>query len=396
MTAGAAGDAVDQDRLTATATALMEVPSPTGQAGAAADRLAELLAADGFAVERMAAGHPDAAAVITRLASERPGPTLQFDGHLDTVHLPYRPPRLEGGVLAGSGAADMKAGIAAAVEALRAVRDAGGLPAGGLLLTAHDLHEAPWGYGEQLDAMIAAGVAGDAVMLPEYEGAELPVSGRGNAVIAVTVRRDGEPMHEVLGGAEQPDVIAAGAGLTLGLKELAAELASEGESVAGRASVFIGTVAGGQMFNQSPVELTLEGTQRWLPGTRPESAERRLRDCLARHTPPGIRVDCRWQLVRGGFELDCRHPVVDAFDRAVAAELGAPLPRGPKRFADDGNSFSDRAGIPAITHGPRATGAHTVDERVAVDELTRVARVYAATALRYCAAAGAGAGDLRR
>lgn len=396
MTAGAAGDAVDQDRLTATATALMEVPSPTGQAGAAADRLAELLAADGFAVERMAAGHPDAAAVITRLASERPGPTLQFDGHLDTVHLPYRPPRLEGGVLAGSGAADMKAGIAAAVEALRAVRDAGGLPAGGLLLTAHDLHEAPWGYGEQLDAMIAAGVAGDAVMLPEYEGAELPVSGRGNAVIAVTVRRDGEPMHEVLGGAEQPDVIAAGAALTLGLKELAAELASEGESVAGRASVFIGTVAGGQMFNQSPVELTLEGTQRWLPGTRPEAAERRLRDCLARHTPPGIHVDCRWQLVRGGFELDCRHPVVDAFDRAVAAELGAPLPRGPKRFADDGNSFSDLAGIPAITHGPRATGAHTVDERVAVEELTRVARVYAATALRYCAAAGAGAGDLRR
>jgi len=394
MTAGAGG-AVDQDRLLATAMSLMEVPSPTGQAGEAADRLAELLAADGFEVERMAAGHPDAAAVITRLAGARPGPTLQFDGHLDTVHLPYRPPRLGGGVLAGSGAADMKAGIAAAVEALRAVRDAGGLPAGELLLTAHDLHEAPWGYGEQLDAMIAAGVAGDAVMLPEYEGSELPVAGRGNAVLTVTVRRDGEPMHEVLGGAEQPDVIAAGAGLTLGLKELAAELGAEGENVAGRASVFIGTVAGGQMFNQSPVELTLEGTQRWLPGTRPEAAERRLRDCLARHTPPGIRVDCRWQLVRGGFELDCGHPVVDAFDRAVAAELGAPLPRGPKRFADDGNSFSDLAGIPAITHGPRATGAHTVDERVAVDELTRVARVYAATALRYCAA-GVGAGDLRR
>ena len=84
------------------------------------------------------------------------------------------------------------------------MRDAGGLPAGGLLLTAHDLHEAPWGYGEQLDAMIAAGVAGDAVMLPEYEGAELPVAGRGNAVIAVTVRRDGEPMHEVLGARSSP------------------------------------------------------------------------------------------------------------------------------------------------------------------------------------------------
>ena len=392
MTAGAVRDAVDPRRLLATATALLEVPSPTGQAGAAADRLAGLLEADGFAVERMAAGHADAPAVITRLSGARPGPTLQFDGHLDTVHLPYRPPRLEGGVLTGSGAADMKAGVAAAVEALRAVRDAGGLPAGGLLLTAHDLHEAPWGYGEQLNAMIAAGVTGDAVMLPEYEGAELPVAGRGIANVSVTVRRAGEPMHEVLGGAEQPDVIAAGAELTLALKALAAELAAEGEGVAGRANVFIGTVAGGQMYNQSPVELTFEGTQRWLPGTRPEAAEQRLRDCLARHTPPGIRVDCRYQLIRGGFELDGGHPVVDAFDRSVAAELGGPLPRGPKRFADDGNSFSDLAGIPAITHGPRATGAHTVDERVPVDELSRVARVYAATALRYCA----GAEDLRR
>ena len=72
----AALGAVDQGRLTATATALMEIASPTGQAGAAADRLAELLAADGFEVERMAAGHPDAAAVITRLGGARPGPTL--------------------------------------------------------------------------------------------------------------------------------------------------------------------------------------------------------------------------------------------------------------------------------------------------------------------------------
>ena len=43
MTAGAARDAVDPRRLLATATALLEVPSPTGEAGAAADRLAELL-----------------------------------------------------------------------------------------------------------------------------------------------------------------------------------------------------------------------------------------------------------------------------------------------------------------------------------------------------------------
>ena len=42
-------DAINRQRLLQTATALVEVPSPTGDARAVADRLAELLKADGFA-----------------------------------------------------------------------------------------------------------------------------------------------------------------------------------------------------------------------------------------------------------------------------------------------------------------------------------------------------------
>ena len=37
-----------------------------------------------------------------------------------------------------------------------------------------------------------------------------------------------------------------------------------------------------------------------------------------------------------------------------------------------------------LTHGPAAHGAHTTQERVSVDELLRVARVYALTALGFC------------
>ena len=104
-------------------------------------------------------GYPEAPAVVIRLESGRPGPTLQFNGHLDTVHLPFVPPRVEDGrLLTGSGASDMKGGVAAAVEAVRALRDAGGLVAGSVLLTAHDLHEAPWGDGRQLDQLIRDGL----------------------------------------------------------------------------------------------------------------------------------------------------------------------------------------------------------------------------------------------
>ena len=102
--------AVKRDRLVETAIALVEVPSPTRSAGAVADRLAEILAGDGFAVERPVADWPDAPAVVTRVDSGKSGPVLQFDGHLDTVHLPFVPPRHENGCLYGSGASDMKGG----------------------------------------------------------------------------------------------------------------------------------------------------------------------------------------------------------------------------------------------------------------------------------------------
>jgi len=110
---------VNRQRLIDTAVALIEVPSPTRSAGPAADRLAEILTTDGFAVQRHDADWPQAPIVMAAFDSGRPGPTLQFDGHLDTVHLPYVPPRVENDTLYGSSSADMKGGIAAGLEALR-------------------------------------------------------------------------------------------------------------------------------------------------------------------------------------------------------------------------------------------------------------------------------------
>ena len=114
---------VNHQRLLDTAMALIEVPSPTCSAGAVADQLASLLQDDGFEVERPVANWPEAPAVVVRFATDQPGRVLQFDGHLDTVHLPFVPPRHEHGNLYGSGASDMKGGIAAFVEALRVLRD---------------------------------------------------------------------------------------------------------------------------------------------------------------------------------------------------------------------------------------------------------------------------------
>jgi acetylornithine deacetylase/succinyl-diaminopimelate desuccinylase-like protein len=377
---------VNRQRLVETAVNLIEVPSRTGEARAACDRLAEILASDGFRVERPEGGYPASPAVAVRFGSGRPGRTLQFNGHLDTVHLPFVPPRIEDGRITGSGASDMKAGVAAAVEALRVLREADALPAGSVLLTAHDLHEAPWGDGRQLNRLIGDGYVGDAVLLPEPLHGILPVIGRGSATWKATIRRAGPPVHEVMRPLDEPSVIAAGADLVARLGHLGQELAKDTHPICGAASVFIGQIHSGEIFNQYPHECWLEGTRRWLPGTDRKVVEREFRALLeGLASDTRTTVDCAYGFIRDAFFLEREDPVVAAFQEANRLTSGQTLPVGPKPFVDDGNSFWALAGVAAITHGPRAGGQHTVQEWVSIDDLVRTAHVYALTAASYCA-----------
>jgi acetylornithine deacetylase/succinyl-diaminopimelate desuccinylase-like protein len=376
--------AVDRQRLLDTARQLVSVPSRTGEGGAVADRLAELLRGDGFTVERRPAGHPAAPAVIVIHCSGQPGRTLQFNGHLDTVHLPFVPPAVENGNLTGSGSCDMKGGTAAAVEALRVLRDTGLLTAGSVLLTAHDLHEAPWGLGQQLNALIAEGYVGDAVLIPEPLCDRLPIAGRGSATWKVVIRRAGAPVHEVMRPLDEPSVIAAGAELVARLGRLSEHLSAHVDPRIGSASVFIGQIHSGEIFNQYPQECWLEGTRRWLPGTSPAAVQSEFRALLAELArDTRTTVDLTWTFIRDAFHLEPNDPLVQAFQSAYTAISGQPLPLGPKPFVDDGNSFYGLKKIPAITHGPRAGGQHTVNEWVDIDDLVRVAHLYALTAVLY-------------
>jgi acetylornithine deacetylase/succinyl-diaminopimelate desuccinylase-like protein len=265
------------------------------------------------------------------------------------------------------------------------LRQTNALPAGSILLTAHDLHEAPWGLGEQLNRLIAEGIVGDAVLLPEPLSDRLPVVGRGAATWKVMIRRQGPPIHEVMRPASEPSVIAAGAELISRLGRLGEQLAAHSDPLAGSESIFIGQVHSGEIYNQYPQEFWIEGTRRWLPETARQHVEREFRALLAgvaEQTRTTITVDFRF--IRDAFVLAQDHPFTNAFQEACTTLDGKPLPIGPKPFVDDGNSFWALRGIPAITHGPRAGGQHTVNEWVSIDDLVRIAHLYALTAVNFC------------
>jgi succinyl-diaminopimelate desuccinylase len=377
-------EGIDRDRLVERATELVRVPSPTRNAGPVADRFAAILTSDGFEVERVDADWPESPAVVTRLDSGRAGRTLQFNGHLDTVHLPFVEPSVRDDILRGSGASDMKGGVAAFVEAMCVLRETAVLDAGSVLMTAHDHHEGPWGDKRQLKALIRDGYVGDAVLLPEYLAGVLPLRGRGMGIFRVVVTCLGEPIHEVLRPTDLPNVVAAAARITDRLYQLAEDLKARSPGP-GVDTVFVGQLEAGEIYNQAPVEAQLAGTRRWtIPGSGDEAIEEV--ESIVEDAAQSYGVSVSFTATRQGeaFEIDEGDAFVEAFQTAHTASTGRALPVGEKPFLDDGNLFLARAGIPAITHGPDAHGAHTMDEWVPVDELVRVAEVYALTAISFC------------
>lgn len=380
-------NSVNMQRLLDTAMALIEIPSPTRSAGAVANRLAEILHNDGFPVERVIADWQEAPAVVVRFNSGKPGRTLQFDGHLDTVHLPFIPPRVEDGILYGSGASDMKGGIAAFVEALRVLRETDALPGGSILLTAHDHHEGPWGDRRQVNAFIRDGIMGDAVLLPEYLADRLPLAGRGATIVEVKISRPGAPVHEVFRPPGTPDVVKTAAELVGRWHQLNERIQSIKGDFGLHDSAFVGRITSGEIFNQSPILAEVDGSRRWVtPGAR-ESVIAEFRQMLAELAEEsGTTIGANFEVTGEAFKISPNEPIVAAFQAAHLAVTGKELPFGDKPFVDDGNSYGGIGGIPALTHGPDAKGAHTLNEFVPVAELVRVAQVYALTAIKFCAA----------
>ncbi len=378
-------NAINTQRLLDTAIALIEIPSPTRSAGAVADRLAEILGGDGFVVERPIADWPEAPAVVVRFDSGKPGRTLQFDGHLDTVHLPFIPPRLEDGILYGSGSSDMKGGIAAFVEALRVLRETSVLTDGGILITAHDHHEGPWGDRRQVNAFIREGIFGDAVLLPEYLANRLPLAGRGATIVEARISRSGVPVHEVFRPPGQPDVVKTAAELVGRWHQLHERIKTTTGEYGLHDSAFVGRIEAGEIFNQSPVEAKIYGTRRWVTPGAKDIVIAEFRQMLAQLAQEsGTTIEADFEVTGEAFSINPQEPIVHAFQAAHHAVTGAELPFGDKPFVDDGNSYGGIAGIPALTHGPDAKGAHTLNEMVPVAELVRVAQVYALTAVGFC------------
>jgi acetylornithine deacetylase/succinyl-diaminopimelate desuccinylase-like protein len=323
---------------------------------------------------------------VARWRGRRERPVLQFDGHTDTIPTPHAPPALDlaAGVVRGRGTADMKGGLAAVAEALRAVRQAGLEPNGSMLVTAHGLHEAPLGDQRTLRSLIRKGVIGDAAIIAEIGEDFLPIACKGLAMFTIEVSRPGRPMHEVEAPPTVPHPLWAMGRLLAALDRRRQELVREEIPLLGPETLFLGEVHGGDFFNRLPTRATVVGTRRYAaPRTFAEIEAEFAALCHAVEEETGATVRPDVQDLACPIQLSPDEPIVRCVQQAYHAATGRELPLRGFNMVGNAADLVGRGGIPAVYHGVNQTTAHSDDEHVVVADLVRAARVYAAALLGY-------------
>jgi acetylornithine deacetylase/succinyl-diaminopimelate desuccinylase family protein len=314
-------------------------------------------------------------------------PTLIVNGHLDVVpvdpsgwtHDPFGGDEVDGR-LYGRGTADMKGGIAAAIEALATLQRAGREPACDLAfhLVADEERGGTLGTG----ALVAAGkVRGDACLVPEPTGLDICVAERGLLVADVHVH--GKPAHgsEPRGGVS---AIEKAAEVVLALH--AADFGGRLHPFLGRPTCNIGVITGGSGHNTVAEECVITADRRLLPGVTQDGAVAEIRariDAIAAHDPE-LAYDIEVVVFGEASELDSKHPFADLVRDAVTSVTGdAPSTIG-MAFTTDARFLRNQLGIPAVVCGPGDVAqAHVHDEFVAIDRLVDGAAAFAELFARF-------------
>ncbi len=371
---------VEPERIKQLTLDMVRIPSPPGEERAVSEFYADVLREAGLEVE-MDDEFPDSPSVVARLRSSGGGPTLQLDGHTDTVDLPGPEPRFEQGFIHGRGSEDMKASLAAMAEAARVIRVAGVQLEGDLLLTAHGRHESA--TNETLISLIEKGVHGDAVVVTELGGKDLPITGMGLVFWELSIAGDDEGIHETVAEAGAPHAVMAGHRAVQLLQEKAAELADIRHPYLGAESIFIGRFQGGDYFNRMPAACVIAGTRRFGPGcSLAEIREEFGRLATRVQEESGAEVEV-WLDGIEGYSVDKNERLAQVLLRGHQQVTGRELPLAGTRAAANVPHFVHLARVPALYYGASYLTAHSDHERVELAQVVRATKVYIHAILAY-------------
>jgi acetylornithine deacetylase len=340
------------------------VPGARGE-GAIAAAVADRMRAIGMDVmmQEAAPGRPN---VIGVLQGREAGPALMFCGHIDTVgtegmESPFDPIERDGRLF-GRGAQDMKAGVAAMIDAAR-VASAHGFRRGRLVVAAVvDEEYASIGA----DALVTAWTA-DAAVVTEPTDLRIGVAHKGFAWLEIETQ--GRAAHGSRPRDGRDAILRMGRVLAR-LEALDRDLQSRSpHPLMGTASLHASLITGGQELSSYPDRCVLQMERRTLTGESGVEAAGEVQAILdaLRGEDAEFRAEARLTFARPPYEIPRGHRL-PATLRGVLATMGHAADEVGMSFWTDA-AVLGAAGIPTVLFGPGGAGLHGREEYVTVAEV---------------------------
>jgi len=407
----AAVDSIDPARIEHQLRTILAIPSMTGDEEDVQDVMAGLMAEAGLTVERVAtdpaalAMDPDwpgsemersTLPVVIGRTGPAGGLRVIVLGHVDVVPVgdetlwqtPPWTPTLVDGALYGRGAVDMKGGVIAGLEAVRAAASSvGGLDGEILFVTVPSEEDG----GAGMLAAIRAGVSGAAAVIPEPSGLGIVTAHAGAITFRLTIT--GKAAH----ASKRREGVSALDKLTVLTDALAADEAARNAAETRPRLMalglpyptIIGKVRGGEWASTVIDRIEADGRygvrlgdtwrDAWV-GLQAVVAAACAADPWLRDHPATV------ELTGGRFssaEIADDHPLPAGLADAVRDTLGRAPAFLAEPYGADMRLLIQEGGTPTVIFGPGAPEvAHAPNEHVRLDEVVHCARALAVWLLR--------------
>jgi len=387
---------IDDDYTVEVVSKLCSIPSVSGNEAEISKWVAgELRNLDLQVVEQQVL--PDRSNVIATLSTQRPGPRLLFNGHLDTLPLqpgwsgdPYKPLRLNGR-LRGAEITNMKAAVGGMISAVAALRRHSEDLHGEIVLSAVIGECDALGLGTT--HMLTQGLKADAAINGEPTDLRVMTSHSGVNQLRLTVSGRGVHVcqHEI--GINANEKLAR---IIVSLEKTILTFTSHPD-FPGLPTINVGVIRGGQIPSMLADRAEALIDVRTVPGMTPESVRQDIETVLSRlrASDPGLHAEIHLIeppafIQEYPFFVSASEPVVKLVADAHEAVIGKPTEVGafhPQVFFGTDASHLARAGIPTAIYGPgKVENINVPDESMEIRDFLIASRVYAFSAAKMCSA----------
>jgi acetylornithine deacetylase len=404
---------VDRDRLVEWASLAIGTPSFTGDELAMAELMRETFLDLGLQVQWQQVEDGRANVLGVREGAGG-GPSLMFNGHMDTSysgrepwlrHVPGFQPSafVEDGRLYGLGISNMKGALACYVEALRALADAGVGLRGDLLVAAvcGEIEKTQFGeaqgaeyrgYAAGSRYLVSHGGVADMCILGEPTESKVVLGHFGSLWARISTR--GPFVHTAFneGRRDENSILRMREVLDVVLEWIPTWEDDPDNAYRGaKAIVNVGAIEGGfgWRVSRTPHRTDLFLDVRVPPTKEMAAARAQVLDLVRalRERFPEHGIEGEVYVTAPGAEIEEGHPLVGALDEAHAEVFGSTPERDVTRWFSDASVLT-RYGIATVNYGTSTGLLDTVKgENLEIDGLARTAEVYARAAMKVCGVA---------